>query len=144
MAQLILTDLGAVRLLKNSVGIERPEPLRIGLYINPHQPSRRDVPTHYVELDGHAYEPKLIAPGTNLWRSVQLDRTMIGVTLPPLIWTFGDGPPVSLYGSFAVGTKSGILYWADPLEEAPVLLQARGQQLEIQPCLASVIAPLVP
>lgn len=142
MAQLILTEAGAFQMLKQSMGLERPEPIKVCLYINPHQPSRKDEVLHYVEMASHGYTPRII--NQLQWRPAQLEGGVKIILAPPLIWTFNADTPVSVYGSFAVGVRRpDLLYWIDPLEKAPVLVEARGQQIEIQPCLGSVLAPMV-
>jgi hypothetical protein len=140
MARVILTEAGATQFLKQQVGLEEAEPLWLRLYGNPHQPNRKDDLLNYTECGGHAYAPKLIKPSE--WTVINLDHGLVGVIAPPQIWTFGDGPPMRVYGSYATGSKrSRLLYWGDPLEGNYVLVERRGQQLEIQPCLIRALAP---
>ena len=140
MARIVLTEWGATQLLKQSVGLEAPEALWLRLYMNPHQPMPNDDVQNYTECGGHDYEPKLISPGD--WRVVRLEQNLVGIISPALVWTFGDGvAPMRVYGSYAVGGKRRKLYWGDPLEGGHVLVERRGQQLEIQPCLVRALAP---
>jgi len=140
VAQLILTDAGATQFLKQQIGLEQPEQIWLRLYTNPHKPSRRDGVLNYTECGGHDYEPKLIQQTD--WVVVQLEHGLVGVITPPIIWTFGDGPPMRVYGSYATGARrTRLLYWGDPLDNGFVIVTERGQQLEIQPCLIRALAP---
>lgn len=140
MSRLIITELGASQFMTTMLGMTRPENLWLRLYINPHMPMRTDLPHNFTEAGGHGYSPKLITP--EMWTMVRLEHNLIGVmTIEPLLWTFEDGPvPQRIYGSYAMGATRGLLYWGDPLDE-PVVVERRGQQLAIQPCLVRALAP---
>ena len=140
MGRIVLTEVGAAQLLKQALGLEKPEPLLLKLYINPHTAAPSDdAPEAYAELEGHGYFPKKIAPAD--WRLVRLERGPVALEARAVSWVFLDGPPIQVYGSFAVGARRGLLYWGDALEGGPVMLQHRDERLEIQPVLASVIVP---
>lgn len=140
MGQLVLTEPAATQFLLQQIGLEQPESIWLRLYGNPYRPSRYDNLLNYTECGGHDYEPILIQPTD--WRLVRLEHGLVGVITPPLIWTFGDGPPMRIYGSYATGARrTRLLYWGDPLDDGFVTVTERGQQLEIQPCLIRALPP---
>lgn len=140
MGRIVLTELGAAQLLKQALGLERPEPILLKLYINAHRPGLRDTENSYAEMEGHAYAAKRILPTD--WRLVKLEQGgPTALEARPISWVFGDGDPISVYGSYAVGARRRILYWGDPLEGGPILLRERDERLEIQPVIANVIVP---
>lgn len=142
MGRIVLTEAGSAQLLKQALGVEKPEPLLLKLYVNPHRPDGLDDAAVYVELDGHGYQPKRIVPGD--WALHRLERGPAALEAGPVVWVFGDGDPIQVYGSYAVGARRGLLYWGDALEGGPVLLQHRGDRVEIWPTVASVIVPAAP
>ncbi len=140
MGRIVLTEVGAAQLLKQALGLERPEPLFLKLYVNPHAAAPSDSSEDaYSELEGHGYFPKRLLPSD--WRLVRMERGPTALEAKPVLWVFRQGDPIMVYGSYAVGARRGLLYWGDALEGGPVRLLEQDERLEIQPVIASVIVP---